>query len=197
MAVQAAAVPVYIGGVAVVAGALYLMTPQGQRSAQSLGEAMGQGASNATNNIKNLIWGDEADEVVAGAQSTTATDTATCPLIPYVHYTDLVAMGQILSTRIFMLGLGGGVYFTQGHHGPYTVWSIIFIGNIAYVEKAKSFVDILTDYTVPIALRQANAILSEYFHPGALRERPPKVQIVASGPNFFPEAPGFEGMMLP
>lgn len=199
MAVQALGAPAYIGGAAVVAGAIYLMTPEGQRTAQSLGEAMGQGAGNAVDNIKSLIWGEEESGTgaAAGTEAATASDTARCPMIPYVHYTDASGVASIMASRMFQPGLGGGVYFTQGHYGPYTIWSIIFIGNPLYIEKAKHFVDILADCTVPISLRQRNHILSEYFHPGALRERPPNMRIITAGPNFFPEAPDFVGMVLP
>lgn len=54
----AAAAPVYVGGAALVAGAVWLMTPAGQRASQSLGEAMVQGGSQAVDNIRNLFADD-------------------------------------------------------------------------------------------------------------------------------------------
>jgi len=58
MAGPAAAAPVAgvcVARAALLAGAASLMTPAGQRASQSLGEAMGDGGSQAVDNIRNLF----------------------------------------------------------------------------------------------------------------------------------------------
>ena len=66
---------VYIAGAGLVAGAVYLMAPAGQRMSVSFGEAVVQGGSDAVDNIRNLISGEE--ETQAPAAPTTATQTGT------------------------------------------------------------------------------------------------------------------------
>lgn len=73
----AAAAPVYIGGAALFAGAVYLATPQGQRAAESLGEAMGQGASNAWDNLASLFRADDQEKSETVPTTGTAKDTTT------------------------------------------------------------------------------------------------------------------------
>ncbi len=56
MVAQAAPVAgVYVAGAALLAGAAYLMTPAGQRTSESLGEAIYSGGENAVENIKSLF----------------------------------------------------------------------------------------------------------------------------------------------
>ena len=76
----AAAAPAYVGGAALVAGAIYLATPQGRRNAQSLGEAMGQGASNAWDNVTGLFGSDDDTQAapVPGTGAQTGTMTQPC-----------------------------------------------------------------------------------------------------------------------
>lgn len=76
MVVQAAA-PVYIAGAAVVAGALYLMTPPGQRAAQSLGEAVYDGGASAAESIASLFSSDE-EESRSTSVATSNTTTRGC-----------------------------------------------------------------------------------------------------------------------
>lgn len=66
---------VYVAGAGLVAGAVYLMTPAGQRMSESLGDAVIQGGSNAVDNIRNLISSD--DDAAPTTAPTTATDTDT------------------------------------------------------------------------------------------------------------------------
>lgn len=80
MAVQAAAVPVYVGGAALVAGAVWLMTPAGQRASQTLGEAMVAGGSQAVDNIRNL-FADETESqapAVPGTREGSRTEERRC-----------------------------------------------------------------------------------------------------------------------
>ncbi|WP_103255610.1 hypothetical protein [Tabrizicola aquatica] len=77
MVVQAAA-PVYVGGAALVAGALWLMTPAGQRASQSLGEAMVAGSSQAVDNIRNLFADETEAPAVPGTQEGTRTEERRC-----------------------------------------------------------------------------------------------------------------------
>ncbi|GGE22648.1 hypothetical protein GCM10011360_08910 [Primorskyibacter flagellatus] len=81
MAAPAAAVPaaVYVAGAGLVAGAVWLMTPAGQRASQSLGEAIVDGGATAVDNIRNLIQGEEEDTAPPQAipQTQADTDTAT------------------------------------------------------------------------------------------------------------------------
>jgi hypothetical protein len=71
-----AAVPaaVYVGGAALVAGAVWLMTPAGRQASQTLGEAMAQGAGNAVDNIRGLF----GSETEAAPTAATETDTRPC-----------------------------------------------------------------------------------------------------------------------
>lgn len=71
-----AAAPVagaYIGLAALGAGIVYLATPQGQRTAQSLGEAMYDGGANAVDNIKSLFSAEEEENTVPTTASNTTT----------------------------------------------------------------------------------------------------------------------------
>ena len=80
MAVQAAAAPVYVGGAALVAGAVWLMTPAGQRASQTLGEAMVAGGSQAVDNIRSL-FADETETqapAVPGTQEGSRTEERRC-----------------------------------------------------------------------------------------------------------------------
>lgn len=81
MAAPAAAAPaagVYVAGAALVAGAAWLMTPQGQRASQTLGEAMYDGGAQAVNNIKDLFRGDEDEQSTPTTTTTTNTTTRQC-----------------------------------------------------------------------------------------------------------------------
>ena len=71
----AAAAPVYVGGAALVAGAVWLMTPAGQRASESLAGAMADGASNAWDNVTSLFGSDE--ETQTAPTTGTATDAQT------------------------------------------------------------------------------------------------------------------------
>lgn len=75
----AAAAPAYVGGAALLAGAIYLATPQGRRNSQSLGEAMGQGASNAWDNVTGLFGSDDDTRVAPVPGTGAQTDTMTQP----------------------------------------------------------------------------------------------------------------------
>lgn len=84
MAAPAAAVPaaVYVAGAGLVAGAVWLMTPAGQRASQSLGEAIVDGGATAVDNIRTLIQGEEEDtappQAIPQAQADTDTATRKC-----------------------------------------------------------------------------------------------------------------------
>lgn len=78
MVVQAAAAPVYVGGAALVAGALWLMTPAGQRASQSLGEAMVAGGSQAVDNIRNLFADETEAPAVPGTREGSRTEERRC-----------------------------------------------------------------------------------------------------------------------
>lgn len=207
MAVQAAAVPaaaIYVGGAALAYGFMYATNPEFRRAHDSMGEAMAEGLSDATDNLSDLIFGEDeavpapATGTATDAATDTASDTSRCPLLPYIHYTDAGGLSQIMSTRMFLPGLGGGVYLTNVFFGPVTVWMVIFIGNPLYVNKSKFYVRLMADCTVPITLAgSASSIMPEYFHPGTLRERPPHMQILFGGANGFPEHPDFQGLSLP
>jgi hypothetical protein len=74
--VAAPAAGVYIAGAALLAGAAYLMTPAGQRTTASLGEAVADGAGSAIDSIVNLFSGkktEEQSESVPVAGTTTTT----------------------------------------------------------------------------------------------------------------------------
>lgn len=80
MVAQAVAAPVYVGGAALVAGAIWLMTPAGQRATQTLGEAMVEGGSQAVDNIRNL-FADETETqapAVPRAEDGTRTEERRC-----------------------------------------------------------------------------------------------------------------------
>lgn len=199
----AAAAPVYIGGVAVIYGFMYATNPEFRRAHNSLGEAMGQGLSDGYDTVEDLIFGSDDAQTsappttAADAATDTATDTARCPVIPYIHYTDPASSAAILASRIILPGLGGGVYLAQDSYGPVTVWVVIFIMNPLYAHKSSAWVTLAADCTAPISLREPKFILSEFFHIGPLRDRPPNVTILLAGPNIFPEHPNFDGISLP
>lgn len=81
MAAPAAdAAPVHVGGAALVAGAIWLMTPAGQRATQILGEAMVEGGSQAVDNIRNP-FADETEtqaSAVPTPQDGTRTEERRC-----------------------------------------------------------------------------------------------------------------------
>lgn len=76
VAQAAAAVPaaVYVGGAALFAGAVWLMTPAGQTASQTLGQAMAEGGANAIDNIVSLFT---AEDAPAAPVATTTTDSPT------------------------------------------------------------------------------------------------------------------------
>lgn len=74
MAAQVGVAGVYIVGAALVGGAVYLMTPQGRRTSESLGEAIIDGGSAAVDNIADLFSSDEEESGQATTTTTTTSD---------------------------------------------------------------------------------------------------------------------------
>ncbi|NSX56064.1 hypothetical protein [Parasulfitobacter algicola] len=196
-AVPAAAVGgVYVGGAALLAGAVYLMTPAGQRASASLGEAIYDGGAAAVDNITDLLSSDDVETpAVPTTGATTTTDTTTCERgcdwRHFWHFTRPEVTAAIRLSNVMTPGLGGGVYFAESPWGPMTVFYSLFIGNPLYLGKEKSYTHVAVDGTVPIAFAKHNFPSNEYLHPGALRAVPGHVLFIDSGPNIFAEHPQF------
>ena len=175
---------VYVGGAALAYGFMYAVSPEFRAAHENLGQAMVQGASDAYNQVEDLILGED-DAVPApttGADSQATTDTATgearCPNFPYWHFTDAAAQATIMSVRAFY---GARNHFANRPWGPRTIFHTVFISNPLYVHKPHFFVQIMADCTVPLTPGQAwGDIVQEFIHPGRLNERPPHMIIVGT-----------------
>ena len=191
-----AAGALYVGGAAFAAGAAYLLsTPEAQRAAGSIGQAMGDAASEAVGDIEDLIFGSDdartAPTTGTEASTETATGERTCPATPYWHYTDQAFQASILSQRAFT-GTPWN-YFLDSTWGPITIFYCVFNGEPAYTEKPKHWVSVMFDCTVPLAPDPGLdfGFMAGFRHAGRLNERPPHVLITGGGPNVFPEHPAF------
>ncbi len=70
-----AAAPVYVAGAALIAGAVWLMTPAGRRASETFGEAVYDGGAQAVDNIRDLFVSEEDTQAPAVPRAGTDTQT--------------------------------------------------------------------------------------------------------------------------